>query len=190
MRISQSTGERPSKSSRTTVAPNRQTVALRSTSRWVNARPSPICQLRMTRYSGDVPTSCCGTQLLLPKTSCMLLPTTTGATSATWGQSRRIASASSGTSEIAAPEPMLTPAVRRPPGRTSAELAPIFSMDLRIDVLEPLPISIIVITAAMPITMPSVVSAARVGLRRSAFRATMTVLKMFMPSLLSARCRR
>ena len=86
---------------------------------------------------------------------------------------------------------MLTPAVRRPPGRTSAELAPIFSMDWRIDLLEPLPISIMVITAAMPITMPRVVSAARVGLRRSAFKATTMVLKMLMVYLPpGSRCRR
>lgn len=50
--------------------------------------------------------------------------------------------------------------------------APIFSIELLIDCEEPLPISIIVITAAMPITMPSVVSSARVGLRSSALNAT------------------
>ncbi|UKI34936.1 MAG: hypothetical protein L6W00_22410 [Lentisphaeria bacterium] len=39
--------------------------------------------------------------------------------------------------------------------------APIFSMEALIECEEPLPISIIVMTAAMPMTIPSVVSSAR-----------------------------
>ena len=68
------------------------------------------------------------------------------------------------------------PGTRGAPGRTIIEFAPIFSMEVRIAVEEPFPISIMAITAAMPITMPSAVSRARVGLRRSAFNATSMVL--------------
>ena len=40
---------------------------------------------------------------------------------------------------------------------------------------EPAPISIMAMTAATPMTMPSVVSMARIGLRRSAFSAVRIV---------------
>ena len=79
-----------------------------------------------------------------------------------------MASASEGTSETALPAPTRAPPGGRIlPGMTITELAPIFSMDCRMEVLEPLPISIIVITAAIPMMMPNIVSMVRVGLRLS-----------------------
>ena len=54
-------------------------------------------------------------------------------------------------------------------------LAPMLAMVFWMAVDEPLPISIMAMTAATPMTMPSVVSAARIGLRRRARRAVATV---------------
>ncbi len=57
------------------------------------------------------------------------------------------------------------------PGMTSSTLAPILAMLLRMAADEPAPISIMAMTAPTPMTIPSVVSSARMGLRMSAIRA-------------------
>ena len=64
------------------------------------------------------------------------------------------------------PAPKLMPPLAAWPGRTSSVLAPMLSIVFWMAVEEPWPISTMVITAAMPMTMPSVVSAARMMLRR------------------------
>ena len=90
-----------------------------------------------------------------------------------------MASASAGVRELLVPLPLLIPPTLRLLGIINTELAPIFSMLCLIDNAEPLPISIIAITAAIPITIPKVVNKARVGLRRNAFKATNIVPQKF-----------
>ena len=66
------------------------------------------------------------------------------------------------------PAPKVTPPLDAVPGRTSRLLAPVLAIVFAIAAEEPFPISIIAITAAIPITMPRIVRAERVTLRRSA----------------------
>ena len=54
-------------------------------------------------------------------------------------------------------------------------LAPMLAMVFWMAAEEPSPISIMAMTAPTPMTMPSVVSMARIGLRRSAVMAVRTV---------------
>ena len=58
------------------------------------------------------------------------------------------------------------------------------SMVARKDAADPAPISIMVITAAMPITIPSMVRSARVGFRKSARNAMEKVFRIFIQPLL------
>ena len=55
---------------------------------------------------------------------------------------------------------------------------------------EPAPISIMAITAAIPMMMPSMVSMVLVGLRKSERRAIMTVLKNFIVTRLLQKGRK
>ncbi len=87
---------------------------------------------------------------------------TIGATARTAGQSRWIASASCGVSVSTLPEPKLIPPLAAVPGNTSRLFAPMLSIVRWIAADDPCPISVIAMTAAIPMTMPSVVSAARV----------------------------
>ena len=89
--------------------------------------------------------------------------------------SRRIASPSSGVSVVTLPAPKLTPPLAAVPGRTSRTLAPMLAMVFWMAAEEPAPISIMAMTAPTPMTMPSVVSMARIGLRRSALKAVRAV---------------
>jgi hypothetical protein len=73
----------------------------------------------------------------------------------------------------------VTPPVAAVPGITRTVLAPMLAMVRWMAMDEPLPISIIAITAAMPMTMPSVVSTARVTFRRSARKAVFRVRNDF-----------
>jgi hypothetical protein len=99
---------------------------------------------------------------------------TTGATAAAAGTSRSIASASSGVNVGELPPPKLTPPLAACPGMTKRLFAPrlwILSATARFD---PWPISTIAITAATPITIPSVVRADRKTFRRKARKASDT----------------
>jgi hypothetical protein len=61
------------------------------------------------------------------------------------------------------------------PGKTMKLLAPILAIVLLIVFEEPLPISIIAITAATPIIMPNIVRVVRIGLRRMALSAVRSI---------------
>ena len=69
------------------------------------------------------------------------------------------------------PAPKLTPPLAAVPGITSRLLAPMLEMVRWMALDEPLPISIIAMTAAMPMTIPSVVRSDRMMLRRRARNA-------------------
>jgi len=114
-----------------------------------------------------LPVICIGTQFLFPKTSCPL-ERTSGAAARTAGHSLRIASQSWGVSVMTLPAPQLTPPLAACPGMTSRLLAPRLAIARWLSVETPLPISIIAMTAEMPITMPTHVSADRMMLRRRA----------------------
>ena len=109
---------------------------------------------------------------------------TMGAATFTAGHSRMMALQSPGVSVIELPAPCRTPELKACPGNSSSVLAPMSSIVFLIALEEPLPISTIVITAAMPMTMPSVVSAARMMLRVRALVAVRKVCWCFMPNLL------
>ena len=93
----------------------------------------------------------------------------------TAGLSRRIASPSSGVSVVTEPEPKLTPPLAAVPGKISRTLAPMVAMVFWMAAEEPAPISIMAMTAPTPMTIPRVVSRARIGLRRSAVKAVRAV---------------
>ncbi len=103
---------------------------------------------------------------------------TTGAAAATAGHSFKIASQSWGVSVMTLPLPKLTPLLAAAPGCTSRLSAPILAMVFLTDSDEPWPISTTPITAAMPMTMPSVVSAERMMLRVSALMANRNMRMM------------
>ncbi len=143
-----------------------------------------VSQSRTIRNSGVVPWMFIGTQFLLAYTTCPR-PRTMGATAFTFCTSRMIASKSSGVSVMELPVPKLTPPDAAVPGSTISVLAPMLANESLIALADPAPISTIAITAATPITMPSVVSTARVMFRCSARRPVIMVLnaRISRPSL-------
>jgi hypothetical protein len=76
---------------------------------------------------------------------------------------------------VTEPAPKLTPPLAAVPGTTNKTLAPMVAMVFRIAAEEPVPISIMAMTAPTPMTMPRVVNSARIGLRRSAVMAVRAV---------------
>ena len=100
---------------------------------------------------------------------------TTGATALTPGHSRRTASASWGVRVMTLPLPKLMPALDAVPGWTSRLLAPMLAMVCWMAVEDPLPISIMAMTAATPMMMPRVVNTERMTLRRRACTAIRSV---------------
>ncbi len=74
------------------------------------------------------------------------------------------------------PAPKLKPPLAAEPGRISRLLAPRLAIAREFIVDTPLPISIIAITAAMPMMMPSVVSTERMMFRRNACSAVRNTL--------------
>ena len=66
------------------------------------------------------------------------------------------------------PAPKLTPPLAAVPGMMSKLVAPMLAIVFLIALEDPLPISIIAMTAAIPMTMPRMVRAERVMFRRSA----------------------
>ena len=91
-----------------------------------------------------------------------------GAAARTAGQSRRIASQSCGVRVSVLPAPKFTPPLAAAPGWTWRLLAPRLAIFLALRVEMPLPISIIAMTAAMPMMIPTQVSADRITFRRRA----------------------
>ncbi len=84
----------------------------------------------------------------------------------------------------------MTPAMFMAPGRITTVLAPMLAMVRRMASLAPLPISIMVITAATPMIMPRVVKAARMILWRNAREAIFnvrTIFKRRLPHLQACR---
>src|SRR6186997_3093984 len=116
-----------------------------------------------------------------------MLPATTwprvltpGAMYCTPGTSR-MASASSGVSELALPWPMRTPPCWKLPALTMIMLVPADWICVSIDDCAPVPSATIVITADTPMIMPSMVSAVRILLRASALKATRNTINKDMP---------
>ena len=100
---------------------------------------------------------------------------TIGAAPRTAGHSRLTASQSSGVMVMTLPDPKLTPPLEAVPGKIIMLSAPMLATVFWMALLEPWPISIIAITAPTPMTMPRVVSTARITLRRSARSAVLSV---------------
>jgi hypothetical protein len=81
----------------------------------------------------------------------------------------------------------VSPAFRRVeavPGMISSTFAPMLEMPIWIRDDEPAPISIKAITAPTPMTMPSVVSVARMGFLASARRAVRVVRQILIGAML------
>src|SRR3954466_14714763 len=106
-----------------------------------------------------------------------------GAAALTAGQSRMIVSQSCGVSVKELPAPKLTPLVAAAPGNIIRLLAPMLATLLRIISDDPWPMLLMAITAPTPIIMPSVVSTARITLRRRARRAIFSVRPKVMQHL-------
>src|SRR6476661_86393 len=88
------------------------------------------------------------------------------------GTASRIAFMSRAVRVLVAPVPVRTPWTLRLPASTQTKLSPRFWSCSRIRLDPPSPIATVQITAAMPMVMPSIVSAVRNLLRASAERAT------------------
>ena len=84
-------------------------------------------------------------------------------------------------------DPELTPLLVIVPGQTRIVFTPMLAMFFASVSRAPLPISISAITAAMPMTMPSVVRKVRVGLRQIAFNAHFNTRSFL---IFAIRCRR
>src|SRR3954451_23021431 len=120
-----------------------------------------------------------GTQLRLPYTSCAR-ERTRGEAARTAGHSRLMASASWAVRVRLEPMPKLMPPLAAVPGKTSRLLAPMLAMVFWIALEDPWAISIMAMTAAMPMMMPRVVRAARVLLRVRAMRLVRAVRRNLM----------
>jgi len=101
---------------------------------------------------------------------------TTGAAARTAGASLSIASASSGIRVITLPVPKLIPALDAVPGMIMRVLAPMLEIVCFIAEEEPLPISIIVMTAEIPMIIPSIVRIDRMMFLRIALSAVRRIL--------------
>src|SRR5262249_21362568 len=88
-----------------------------------------------------------------------------------------IAVASSGVSVLALPWPMRTPPCMKLPALTMIMLVPADWICASIEVCAPVPSATIVMTAATPMIMPSIVSAVRILFRFSAFTATRRIIR-------------
>jgi hypothetical protein len=77
---------------------------------------------------------------------------------------------------ILLPDPWLTPLMLTAPGMITRVLAPMLAMVRWMAIVVPLPISIIEMTAATPMTIPNVVSIVRITLRQRAPKAVFKVL--------------
>ncbi|MCG3163444.1 MAG: hypothetical protein JMDDDDMK_04871 [Acidobacteria bacterium] len=120
-------------------------------------------------------------QFWLPKTSCALEPTE-GEIMATVGHSRLMASTSSTVKVLTLVE--LVP-LRTPPKFIELEkivsiLVPMLEICCWIEACAPWPMLTMAITAATPMTMPSMVRAERILLRASARKAIRKITSMFM----------
>jgi hypothetical protein len=93
-----------------------------------------------------------------------------------------MAAQSWGVSFMELPEPWLMPALMAEPGMITMVFAPMLSKDLAMAEEEPLPISIIAITAPTPMTMPKVVRSERRGFLRKARKAETRVRRTFIPA--------
>src|SRR5262245_50430585 len=98
-----------------------------------------------------------------------------------------MALASSGVNVTMLPEPKLTPPLAAAPGMIKRLLAPILSMVFFTAVLVPWPISVMAMTAATPMTMPSVVNAERMTLRPKACKAIRQVFQRYLMTNALAR---
>src|SRR5258705_8381784 len=106
-----------------------------------------------------------------------------GAAAFTAGQSRMMASQSCGVRVRELPAPKLTPLVAAAPGNIIRLLAPMLATLLRIISDDPWPMLLMAIAAPTPIMMPSVVSTARITLRRRARSAIFSVRPKVMQHL-------
>ena len=152
------------------VLPIRHTRLASSTCLAEKALPRATFQPSMERYCSLPPMMERGLQFWLPTITWPLARTTGEAAFTNSGQSCTRAAASVAKSEALPPMPVFTPAVLTEAPLIVTTLVPMEENLSATCFLEPSPISMIATTAAIPITMPSTVSAARIGLRTRAFR--------------------
>src|SRR6266545_7335151 len=114
-------------------------------------------------------------QFWLPATICarVLTPSERYCTPGSW----RMASASASVSVAATPWPERTPPCVQLPADTMIMLVPADLICCSIESCAPRPSATIVITAATPMIIPSIVSVVRILLRFSAFNATRNVMR-------------
>ena len=179
MRIVRPTGSSAPNRLSTTVWPSIATRVAPRTSESSNTVPSATPQDETSRYSGVVPLTCVP-QLAEPYTTCAL-PGSVGAAASTPGSSA-IAVASSSVSVGALPLPMRNPPCAAEPDSTMNRLLPIEAIDRLTESSTPRPIASIRITAATPMTMPSIVSAARMRLAAIAANASRSIANITTPS--------
>src|SRR6185295_14502985 len=116
----------------------------------------------------------CVFQFWLPATIC---PRVCTPAAAYWTPgSLAISAASSGVSVLALPWPWRTPPCVKLPALTMIMLVPADWIWLSIELCAPVPSATIVITAATPMIIPSMVSAVRILLRLSAFTAIRRII--------------
>ncbi len=155
-------------SSGRTLAPSTATFRRPTSSRVPNIRPWAILNPRTSRKFGAVPVTCTFVFLFLQTTwsgrSCCQF------TATTFGDRSLIMSTSFVVSFTVVPVP--TPPCCTRCGLIWRTVVPRRSMRSRIEFCAPFPSATIAMTAAIPITIPSIVRADRILLARSAARAT------------------
>src|SRR5688572_20523851 len=129
---------------------------------------------RISGKSTSVPSSLVD-QFWLPAMTCARR-LTPGAMYCTSGTSFLIASTSSGFRLAAAPDPPRTPPIVKLPAEMVTMFVPPALICASICACAPVPSATSVITAETPMIMPSIVSAVRILLRASAFRAIRVVM--------------
>ena len=135
-------------------------------------------QSRASRYSVVMPMMLVP-QLVLPNTSCPLVREV-GATTCTSGMSSAMACASSSVRRWRVCAPRRTPACDTPPGSTSMMFDPSPFICSCTRCVAPLPTATMVMTAATPMMMPSIVSMERRVLAASACSALRNAASEFM----------
>src|SRR5262252_2920026 len=190
MRITWPTGftSDPNSWSRTTL-PSTATFAAVATSIGVKKAPCCVGHERINGRSMSVPCTCVP-QFWLPATSWprVFTPAALYCTPCTL----RMAFASSGVSVLALPWPCRTPPCVKLPALTMIMFVPADWIWLSIEVCAPVPRATMVITAATPMIIPSMVSAVRILFRLSAFTAIRRIITKDMnaPVPSSVRSRR
>ena len=180
-RIIWPTGSIPGKSWLATVCPMTATRAAVVTSASVKKAPEATARLRISGKLVPTP-SARVVQFWLPYTR-VTPAVTLGVAPATAGASRRIACTSSGVRVVVVPAPPRTPPVFWLPACTTSILVPMLAICSATWCWAPCPRLTIAITAATPITIPSIVRIDRALLRASARSAIFNTGPIIPPPL-------